>query len=523
MNQPATDLAPASQANSLISQIPSLRQEIRRRPVLLAGIFAAIALLALVVGVAIPKRFASSTTILVEENNIIQPLMEGRAVPTGIADRAAITREVASSRKVMQEVLKVGGWMDSNPSPVQQDKLIDTISSRIDITNPAENLIQISYTDSSPTRAYAVTKRLADLVISESLAAKERESRQAFEFINQQVGQYHAKLTDAERKLEAYRTVNPDARPGVSADVNARIGELRRTVETERLDLIDQRSDEAALRAQLGGESKISAVESPVTAMQAQLMDMQAQRRKLLLTYTDQYPDVVQLTQQIGDLQQMIDRAEDQQQRGASSPGRLNDSAELNPLYAELRSKLAEAQRQSAATDSKIASAQAMLNDELTRASNIGAAEGALAELTRDYEVNQDLYQDLLKRRENARVSMNLDHDHQGLTFRIQEPAAMPLRPQGLRLMYVAIAGLLLALLVPLGVLLGLVRLDPRARSVQQIEAFSALPVVAVVPRYRSAAIRRADKRARLHAILLLLSVPVLYAIVMVIRWTVLK
>ena len=52
-----------------------------------------------------------------------------------------------------------------------------------------------------------------------------------------------------------------------------------------------------------------------------------------------------------------------------------------------------------------------MLNSELDRSRRIAASESALAELTRDYEVNRDIYQDLLKRRENARVSMNLDEE----------------------------------------------------------------------------------------------------------------
>ena len=36
-----------------------------------------------------------------------------------------------------------------------------------------------------------------------------------------------------------------------------------------------------------------------------------------------------------------------------------------------------------------------------------------------DYEVNRDLYQDLLKRRENARVSMNLDAEQRARLLEI--------------------------------------------------------------------------------------------------------
>ena len=55
--------------------------------------------------------------------------------------------------------------------------------------------------------------------------------------------------------------------------------------------------------------------------------------------------------------------------------------------------------------------AESMLNEELHRSGRIADSESALAELTRDYEVNRDIYQDLLRRRENARVSMELDRE----------------------------------------------------------------------------------------------------------------
>src|SRR5690606_12688749 len=73
-------LEPAMHDASPLSQIPLLREEVRRRPVMLASIFAGIALLALAIGVVLPRKYTSSTTILVQESNIIAPLMEGRAV-----------------------------------------------------------------------------------------------------------------------------------------------------------------------------------------------------------------------------------------------------------------------------------------------------------------------------------------------------------------------------------------------------------------------------------------------------------
>jgi polysaccharide chain length determinant protein (PEP-CTERM system associated) len=511
--------ASEARPSAVLALVPVVRHELTRHVVFYTGIFAALALVALAIGVLLPKKYASTTTILVEESNIIAPLMEGRAVATSVANRATIAREVAFSRKVMGQILVAGGWMESHPSPLAQDKLIEEIKNRTVMGNPRENLIQIRYVDSDPERAYKVTERFADLVISESLATKERESREAYGFINTQVEQYHRKLTDAEAKLEAYRNSNPDARPGVSTDVNARIGELRRQVETSKLDLIDLRSEEQALQSQLSGESEISTVQTRAGQFRARLAELQTQRDQLLLTFTEQHPDVVRVQHQIRDLEEELRQEESRQQsRMAGSPSTLESSATMNPLYGELRSKLSAARSRSASVSSRIATAEGLLEQELVRNQRIAASESNLAELTRDYEVNRDLYQDLLKRRENARVSMNLDAEQRGLSFRIQEPAAMPLRPTGLRLMHVAGAGLGAAFFTPLVLLLGVVKLDPRVRSPLQIERDAALPVLGTMPMYVTPNKRRQMLRRFALASFLVLLVPAVYGLALALK-----
>lgn len=505
--------------SATMALIPVIRHELKRHAVWYAGIFAALALSALVIGILLPKKYASTTTILVEQSNIITPLMEGRAVATSVANRAAIAREVAFSRKVMNEILSVGGWMDKNPSPLAQDKLIEEITGRTIMSNPRDNLIQIRYVDSDATRAYEVTRRLADLVISESLATKENESREAYDFINTQVEQYHKKLTDAESALEAYRNSNPDARPGISVDVNARIGELRRQVETSKLDLIDLRSEETVLQQQLSGESEINTIQTRAGQFRARLAELQTQRDQLLLNYTEQHPDVVRTQHQIRDLEQELkSELARQEARRSGTPSTLEGSATMNPLYGELRSKLSAVRSRSAAVASRITTADGLLEQELLRNRHIAASESSLAELTRDYEVNRDLYQDLLKRRENARVSMNLDSEQRGLSFRIQEPASMPLRPVGLRLLHAAGAGLGAAFLVPVVLLMGVVKLDPRARSALQIERDAALPVLGVMPMYITPLKRKQMMQRYAFASFLVLVVPATYGIALTMK-----
>ncbi len=138
------------------------------------------------------------------------------------------------------------------------------------------------------------------------------------------------------------------------------------------------------------------------------------------------------------------------------------------------------------------------------------------AELTRDYDVNRDVYQDLLKRRENARVSMNLDAEQRGLTFLIQNPAVMPLEPSGLRFLHFGVAGLGLSLAIPFGLLFALVRFDPRARSAEQLERVTGFNVLATIPFYPTPRDRR---RERLNNLLLMLIVAGVAAFYLVLFW----
>lgn len=480
---------PASSPGAeLFQQFPMIRAELRRHGALLLAGFGLIALIFLAAGILLPRKYQSASTILVGEANIIGPLMEGRAVPTGVADRARIAREVIFSRSIMGEILSAGGWAEAANTPLARERLIEEIKQRSRIDSPGPNLIRITYADAEPERAFHVASRYAELFISESLAAKERESREAFEFIAARVDEYHRKLTDAEERLKQFRASNLDARPGTDIDVRTRVAEIRSQIEGARTNLSEMQMREAALQAQISGEAEVSDLRSRSAQFRLRIAELQSQLDTLRLDYTDSYPDVVRLRHQIEDTQAALAREEQAEASGARGS---DVAAASNPLYQQLRSDLARVRGDMAALRARISENEGLLQSELDRGRRVADSEASLAELTRDYEVNREIYQDLLRRRENARVSMSLDAEQRGLTFRIQESAALPLQPTGLRLLHFAAAGLGLGMAVPLGLLLALLQIDPRARSAQALAQVLPVPVLVSIPELRT----RADRR----------------------------
>ena len=499
----------------MASLVPALIDEARRRRLALGIAFALIALAALTAGMLWPRKYVASTTILAQESSIITPLMEGAAAPTANKNRANMTRDVIFSRKVMAKILDAGGWMASNPTPVEQDRIAEGIKSRTVVQIAHDNLITITYSDNNARRTYEVARTFAQLFISESLASKQRESREAYEFINSQVEAYRKKLTDAEDKLKSYRDANADARPGSEADTAARISQLRTQIESARMDMMERRSQEGSLASQLNGESEVNTIQTATGMLQAQLGELQAQLNKLLLTYTDSYPDVVRIRHQMDDLKKQLAAADARQQaaQAAGTPTALDSNVTFNPAYQQIKTQLASARAASAAAAARMGASESMLQSELQRSTRIANSENVVAELTRDYNVNRDVYQDLLKRRENARVSMNLDAEQRGLTFLVQNPAVLPLAPSGLRFMHFGLAGMGLSIVLPLGLLFALVWFDPRVRSVWQLEQAIGTPVLAAIPFYPTPGDRRRNRMRNMIVALIVLGVGVVYLI----------
>lgn len=497
-----------------ITQINVAGKEFARRPVLWAALFAFIAFAVLALGILTPPTYTSSSTLLVENSNIIAA--EDGPVTSTASNHAVVAREVAFSRRVMQQILAAGGWTRDNPSAIEQERLIGEIVGRTDIqvsdrsrspnSTTGVNVIKVSYSDADPQRAYLVTKRFAELLISESLARKHDESREAYRFLDSQVAAFQRKLAESGEKLQRYRRDNPDAHPDLDGGVTTRIAELRRAVDNARMELADSASQEGQMQSLLSRESELGGGLSRGGQFRSRMAELQAEKSRLSLQYTDRHPDVVRIQNQINDLA-----------KGSNSdvaPTAL--AGAVNPMYGELRIRLADARRVRAAAASRIAAGQALLNAELERSRNSLTTESTLGALVRDHEINRELYQDLVKRRETARVSVNLDAAGRGLNYRIQEQAAVPLLKSGLRLMHFALAGLALAVVIPLLLMAALVKHDPRARTALQIERGAGLPVLGTIPVHHNHKQRAAAARRHSVAAALLVAVPIVYGLVLV-------
>jgi polysaccharide chain length determinant protein (PEP-CTERM system associated) len=482
---------------SYVQIIRSVAHDVIRHKSIAVTLFVLINLVAVGVGLVWPKSYTSSSTIFVEEKNIIQPLMQGTAVATDVRDRASVAKELLFGRKTLLQVLDQAGWFNNNTTDLEKDRLMEVAKARTKVLNVGRNLIKIEYTDPNPERAYKTTEKFAEFFVHESVGTQTRESEAAYEFIDSQVKEYHDKLTAAEQGLKQFRSETVDARPGTEEEVQARINALQNTIEKTSLDLKEAQVKETSLEKQLSGEAEVSASLTREEQYAARIADLQSQLATLRLSYHDTYPDIVRIQHQIDDLKEMAaaEQRHRDSARQSAKPGMnagVDASVQINPMYQQLRRELYASKTNIETLNARLEESRRLLNKELERARRIHNGEAVQAELTRDYTVNRDIYQDLLRRRENARVSRNMDRDKQGLTLKINEPAFMPLQPSGLRFLHFMIGGIILGTIAPPALLFGLQKVDPRIKSPALIAEKMNLPVMAVVPHLTAPAERAA-------------------------------
>lgn len=452
-----------------------------------AGCYFLVMIDTLVAALTWPKTYTSFSTIYADNSNILQPLMEGNAVATSIVDQARMAEEIIFKRAYYDEVLKAAGYPVETLTLEQKDSLIEDIQDSTTVSNvgtqPA-SLIRIAFSDSSPVRAFSIAQKYTSLFIEESVVDKRDESKSAFEFIQNQVTTYHTKLQESESKLSTFKSQNNN---GTLAETNSRISRYRSDIERLELELVQLGTEGAAVERELSGENEVAKDISEMAALRNRINALQMQLDTLKSRFHDNYPDVIQLQAQIDDLMGMYETGDAGLLIQADD---LVDNNGITPLHQELRSRLAAIKTSMQTKNSQLAGVRTLLGEEEKKIALINESEAQLAELTRDYNVTRDFYNDMMKKLETARVSMHLDEEQQGVTFKVQESAVIPTQPDGLSFGKLLMGSFLLAMSAPLGLLVLYMELDPRIRSESNFVP-EWPPLLMVVPPLKSS-IRKA-------------------------------
>jgi polysaccharide chain length determinant protein (PEP-CTERM system associated) len=280
------------------------------------------------------------------------------------------------------------------------------------------------------------------------LSAKREESYGATSFITEQTAAVKEKLDKVEAEIGRLRTEKGAALNAEPATMQADI-----SAGQQRLDeLTLRRSQLEATRNQLRSNNP---ARSRLAALQRRLEELRVE-------YTDNYPEVVKVKAD-------IEAAQNDLGRGTTVS--VADPQELARVEADL----------SAVRTSEASQSSTLANSRGLMYANPGA-KTALEKLEQERNSQRTMYEQLMARQGQAEVSKQMAVQDKATTFRIVDPAVMPLAPVSPNRLKIILMGIAAGIAGGFALLLAIDYFDKSVKSVDALKALG-VNVLAVIPK----------------------------------------
>jgi uncharacterized protein involved in exopolysaccharide biosynthesis len=224
-----------------------------------------------------------------------------------------------------------------------------------------------------------------------------------------------------------------------------------------------------------------------VRSLKAQILQLEIKRGDLLEKFTPQYPPVVQLEQELGQLRGALVTAE-------QAPLR-DETTDQNPTYQWLRNEAARVHTERDALLARAGAIRRTVADYRERARRLDSQSVEQRELQRTVKAAEDSYLLYQRKREEARISDALDRTRIANVV-IAEAPSVPQSSTSRRALILALGGFA-SLVLSIAAAYVLHARDPYFRTPDEVYRVLEVPVLATLP---ANAIEESDVRKALRA-----------------------
>lgn len=468
-----------------------------------------------------PNDFQASARIFVDTRNLIKPLMQGLTVSHDMQRQVTVMSRTLLSRPNVERVVNMVE-SDIKSAEGKDNKLsVSALMKEIKLkTTGTDNLFTITYNNSDKDLAKSVVESLLTIFIGmRGDSSEDRAS--AILFLDEQIEVYEKKLITQENELKIFKQKNVGLMPQQGGDYYTQVAQAAKDLNKTKLDLREAEHARDSIQLQISGDEPVlltgiedSAVDpSSIVNVEidARIADLRKTLDSLSLNYTDKHPDIIATKRLITQLQgRKIEEAKLMKSRG------FDVGRNYSPMLQQLNLALAESQAKVASMTARVEEFTRRYNNLKSKSDSVPEVEASLAQLTRDYHVNKANYQELLKRRESAKISGDLGAASKFISFKIIDPPTVPEKPVGPDRASLYSVAFFVALAVGIGIAFALNQLRPSFHSQSKLREITGMPVLGTIPMIWTSK-EKTERKKRLYALgLSLLSLLGSYGILMV-------
>lgn len=439
--------------------------------------------LAFGVGMTRPKTYQAQATILVQETAKLNPFLNDLAVGPNLQERMPALQSLVHSAHILEGVLEDTGAITTGDSPQDRARKIRQLSSAISVQLLGNDLVAFRMKGPNGHGMAATLNALSKRFVERLLAPERSSIRESQVFLQQELDERMARLTEAQEALSVFKQNNKDRLPSLEGSMVQRLSALEQKLSDNRMQMQAAEAEIGNMRQRLIGTNPV------IGRIEEDILQTSRRLGELMTRYTEEHSAVQAEQRTLRRLEEERETllANADAMKGAdldrlwnlavsaSGPDendtpsllitQMNRLQETNSAYARLKEETAALEREVEQLHTAIAETGPVMQEQ--------------KRLEEAIRIAQESHDGIAKRFDNAQITGSLGEFEAPERIKVIEAPIDPVVPVTPGSMLYLIGGILAGILAGAGLAVAAEVLDTRLRSREQFEAAAEVPVIA--------------------------------------------
>jgi len=464
-----------------------------------------------------PNQYKSETLILVIPQRIPESYVRS-TVTMRIEDRLRSISQEILSRTRLEKIINEFNLYPDRRKVKPMEVVVEEMRSDVAVDTVKDDAFRIAFTARDPRTAMIVTDRLASMFIDENTRDRTVMAEGTNSFLESQLEDARRRLVEHEKKLEEFRRHNSGELPSqlqtnlqVIQGAQSQILTLNESInrDRDRLLLLEKSVSDTLAGEALGSaplESSSSSSDSNGVGEGRTVDQLEKARNDLAAMLTrlkPGHPDVTAKKRMIAELEFKVQQEASVAPNAQAPNAKPATTAELirQGRARQFQAEIDKLNRQIASKEADVVRLRQQAAEYQRRVEAVPGHESEQTDLMRDYETLQKTYASLLAKKEESKISANLERQQVSEQFKILDPARLPQRPSSPDRVRITAIGAALGLGLAAALIGFLEYRDVTLRSEDEILRTLTLPVLAAIPIVTGALERRRQRQMRIASL----------------------
>lgn len=459
------------------------KELLRRRKWVLILPTMLIIFVSIVIAKILPPVYQSTSTILVEEQEILSDYVVSSV--TGYAEKRIqnIKQRLMSSARLIDIIKRVGLYQELREnqtmiqlaSKMKENIILEPISvemvdKRTGRLTTAIIAFTISFQDKEePFKILKTTEVLTDLFLGENLEGREKQVRETAVFLEEEQNKLKNSLAEIDHRIAKFKAKNINLLPeAFQANTQALI-DIDRNIEQLKEQMRSLRERGGYLETQIA-----TLPNNDDDDQYKRLRDLKLELAHLRTTYSDYYPDIISLKAEISKIKKDMKKQNNEQKAVSTNPSYVILTSQLN----NVRNNLESLEKQVTDLNKK----KELFLERIQATPHIEEAYTPLIMKRKNAQIK---YDDLTMKLMEAKVAQGLEKEQKGGRFTLIEPARLPENPIKPNRKAIVLIGIVLGFGFSIGLVSLLEFSDNSIYTIEDLARISNFPVLAEIPEIR--------------------------------------